>query len=87
MQQKPLSLKTKALSAAGFEARFDRGEDILPHVDLSKLEHPELEPRRVSVDFPEWMVQELDRLANHLGITRQSLIKVFIADRLKLEQD
>jgi hypothetical protein len=79
-------MKNKSISAAEFEAAFDSGEDMLPYLDLTKLERPGLEPRRVSVDFPEWMVQELDRLANHLGITRQSLIKVYIADRLKLEE-
>lgn len=79
-------MKKKSISTDEFEAAFDSGEDILPHLDVTKLERPGLEPRRVSVDFPEWMVQELDRMANHLGITRQSIIKVFIADRLKLEK-
>lgn len=73
------------MSATEFKAAFDSGEDILPHLDLTKLERPGPAPRRTSVDYPEWMVQELDRLANHLGITRQSLIMVYIADRLKLE--
>lgn len=79
-------MKKQSISAAAFEEAFDRGDDILPYVDLSKATRPGLEPRRVSVDFPEWMVHDLDLLANKLGITRQSLIKVYIADRLKAEQ-
>ena len=79
-------MRKKSISTEEFEAAFDRGEDILPHLDITKVERPGLEPRRVSVDFPEWMVQELDRIANQLGVTRQSIIKVFIADRIKLEK-
>ncbi|WP_394366585.1 type II toxin-antitoxin system BrnA family antitoxin [Cyclobacterium salsum] len=48
-----------------------------------KSRKPGLKARRVSVDFPEWMVQKLDRAAQKLGISRQSLIKVFISDKLK----
>lgn len=79
-------MKKQSISAAAFEEAFDRGEDILPYVDLSKATRPGLEPRQVSVDFPEWMVHDLDLLANALGITRQSLIKVYMADRLKVAQ-
>lgn len=79
-------MKNQSISAAAFEDAFDRGEDILPYLDLSKATRSGLEPRRVSVDFPEWMVNDLDVLANKLGITRQSLIKVYIADRLKAKQ-
>jgi len=50
---------------------------------LENSTRPGQKPRRVSVDFPEWMVQELDRVARNLGITRQSVIKVFISDKLK----
>ena len=48
-----------------------------------KARRPNLEPRRVNVDFPEWMVKGLDARANHLGITRQALIKMWIAERLE----
>jgi metal-responsive CopG/Arc/MetJ family transcriptional regulator len=50
---------------------------------MSSARRPGAVVRRVNVDFPEWMVAELDREAEHLGVTRQSVIKVFIAERLK----
>lgn len=66
---------------------FDDGEDIDQYMDWSKATRPGLEPRRVNVDFPTWMVQALDREARRLGVPRQSVIKVWIAERLDgLEQ-
>lgn len=65
-----------------FDARFDEGESILNDLDLSTARRPNLTPQRVNVDFPSWEVEALDREANRLGITRQSLIKVWIAERL-----
>ena len=55
------------------------------HYDLEQAVRPELEQRRVSVDFPVWMVKKLDRVARRLGVTRQSVIKVFISEKLKEE--
>ena len=66
-----------------FEAKFDRGEDVSQVLDLSKARRPGQEPRRVNVDFPEWMIGSLDREARRLGVTRQSIIKVWIAERLE----
>jgi hypothetical protein len=71
-------MKTSELDAA-----FDAGEDIGEHVDWSKARRPGLEPKRVNVDFPTWMVEALDRHASILGVTRQSLIKMWTADRLE----
>jgi len=62
---------------------FDDGEDIDQYIDWSKATRPGLEPRRVNVDFPTWMVAALDREAKRLGVTRQSVIKVWIAERLE----
>lgn len=62
---------------------FDNGEDISAYSDLSKARRPNLEARRVNVDFPAWMVERLDKEARHLGVTRQSVIKMWIAERLK----
>jgi hypothetical protein len=62
---------------------FDDGEDIDQYLDWSKARRPGHEPRRVNVDFPTWMVQALDREAKRLGVTRQSIIKVWIAERLE----
>jgi len=65
------------------DKKFDDGEDIDEYIDWSKARRPGLEPRRVNVDFPSWMVAALDREARRLGVTRQSVIKVWIAERLE----
>ncbi|MDQ3507019.1 MAG: ribbon-helix-helix protein, CopG family [Actinomycetota bacterium] len=71
------------MKAEEFDRKFDEGEDITPNLDLSKTRRPAREQRRVNVDFPEWMVAALDREAKRLGVTRQSIIKVWIAERLE----
>ncbi len=78
-------MKGKTISAAEFDRRFDDGEDMSEYVDHSSARRPGLDPKRVNVDFPQWMVFRLDREARHLGITRQSLIKTWIGDRIKIE--
>ena len=75
-------MKKKSISAEEFDTRFDQVEDIVEYLDVGKAERPGLKPRRVSVDFPAWMVQELDREASRLGITRQSVIKFWISEKL-----
>ncbi|MGI8538639.1 MAG: type II toxin-antitoxin system BrnA family antitoxin [Rubrobacteraceae bacterium] len=71
------------MKAEEFDRKFDEGEDVTPNLDLSKTRRPAREQRRVNVDFPEWMVTALDREAKRLGVTRQSIIKVWIAERLE----
>ncbi len=71
------------MKASDFDRKFDEGEDVTADLDMSKARRPGLEQRRVNVDFPLWMVESLDREAKRLGVTRQSVIKVWIADRLK----
>ncbi|OLT48238.1 CopG family transcriptional regulator [Saccharomonospora sp. CUA-673] len=71
------------MKAEEFDERFDNGEDVTAHLDLSKARRPHAEQRRVNVDFPSWMVEALDLEARRLGVTRQSIIKVWIADRLE----
>lgn len=71
------------MKARDFETSFDQGEDITSALDLTKIRKPNQEPRRVNVDFPIWMIESLDREAKRLGITRQSIIKVWIAERLE----
>ena len=70
------------MKAETFEAKFDSGEDMTKHLDLSKARRPGQSQKRVNVDFPEWMIDSLDREARRLGVTRQSVIKFWIADRL-----
>lgn len=71
------------MKATELDRRFDEGEDVTDELDWSKAERPNLEQKRVNVDFPAWMVSGLDRQAKRLGVTRQALIKMWIADRLK----
>lgn len=71
------------MKATEFDKKFDDGEDMIAHVDWSQARRPNIESKRVNVDFPTWMVSGLDQQAKRLGITRQSLIKMWIADRLQ----
>jgi hypothetical protein len=71
------------MKASEFDKRFDAGNDVTAALDLSAARRPMLETRRVNVDFPAWMVQSLDREARRLGVTRQAVIKVWIAERLE----
>jgi hypothetical protein len=71
------------MKASDFDRKFDEGEGVISDLDLSKVRRPAQEQRRVNVDFPAWMVQSLDREARRLGVTRQSIIKVWIAERLE----
>ncbi|MEA3355726.1 MAG: CopG family antitoxin [Candidatus Bipolaricaulota bacterium] len=67
------------MKARELEKKFDAGEDITEHLDLSKARRPRQEQRRVNVDFPLWMIDSLDKEAKRLGVPRQSLIKMLIA--------
>jgi hypothetical protein len=71
------------MKAKEFDRRFDAGEDISKVLDLSRARRTNQEPKRVNVDFPTWMIHSLDKEANRLGVTRQSIIKVWISERLK----
>jgi hypothetical protein len=73
----------KIITTEELDAKFDAGEDITRHLEVSKAKRPGLESQRLSVDAPAWMVKRLDREARRLGITRQSLIKVWLAERLE----
>ena len=79
-------MKKKSIKASEFDQKFENGDDITEFLDLQKATRPGLEQKRVSVDFPEWMVKELDKVASKLGVTRQSIIKIFISDKLKEEK-
>lgn len=71
------------MKAREFDKRFDEGEDISKYLDVSKARRPEREQKRVNVDFPLWMIHLLDKEANRLGVPRQSIIKVWVAERLE----
>ena len=67
------------MKAKAFDKHFDAGEDITRQLDLSKARRPEQEQKRVNVDFPVWMIRNLDKEARRIGVPRQSLIKMLIA--------
>lgn len=71
------------MKAKEFDKKFDDGEDISAFLDLTSARRPNLETKRVNVDFPAWVVTGLDKQAKRLGVTRQSLIKLWIAERLQ----
>ena len=71
------------MKAKKFEQHFDDGIDITDSLDLSKSKRVLQEQKRVNVDFPTWMIDSLDREASKLGVTRQSVIKVWLAERLE----
>jgi hypothetical protein len=71
------------MKASTFDKKFDQGEDITKYLDLSMAAKPGQEQKRVNVDFPAWMIHRLDREAKRLGVPRQSLIKIWIAERLE----
>ena len=70
------------MKAREFDQAFDDGEDVSDRIDWSSARRPNIETKRVNVDFPVWVVAGLDRQAQKLGVTRQALIKLWIAERL-----
>lgn len=71
------------MKARKFDKDFDNGDSVIAALDLSKARRPAQKQKRVNVDFPIWMVESLDREADRLGVTRQSVIKVWLAERLE----
>ena len=66
-----------------FDKKFDEGKNISKYLDVSKARKPEQEQKRVNVDFPLWVIHLLDKEARRLGVPRQSIIKVWVAERLE----
>ncbi len=73
------------MKAEKLDEIFDRGDDITPYLNLSTIRRPNLEQKRVNVDLPIWMIQSLDHHADLIGVTRQSIIKVWLSERIKEE--
>ena len=71
------------MKAKELDKKFDEGEDISSYLDITKARRPEQEQKRVNVDFPLWMIHSLDKEARRLGVPRQSVIKVWVAERLE----
>ena len=70
------------MNSSDFDQRFDDGESVLEALDLTRARRQRLELKRINVDFPLWMVEQLDREASRMGVTRQSIIKMWLAERL-----
>ena len=74
------------MKAQEFDKKFDEGkEDIIDDLDLASARRVNQEQKRINVDFPSWVVESLDREAARIGVTRQSIIKVWLVERLKAE--
>lgn len=72
------------MKAKAFDKKFDDdNEDIINDLDLSTLQRPNQKQKRVNVDFPVWIIDSLDKEANRIGVTRQSIIKLWLAERLE----
>lgn len=71
------------MKAKDIDKKFDEGGDISSFLDTTKARRPEQEQKRVNVDFPLWMIQQLDKESRRLGVPRQAIIKVWIAERLE----
>jgi hypothetical protein len=71
------------MKAKEFDKKFDNGEEVTDNLELTNAYRPGHASKRVNVDFPEWMIRLLDRESKRLGITRQSIIKIWIAEKLK----
>lgn len=69
------------MKAKDFDKAFDRGEDVTKHLDLSKAKRTNAQ-RRVNIDFPLWVIEALDTESERLGVSRQSLVKMWIAERI-----
>ena len=71
------------MKSSEFDRRFDAGDAVIGELDLDSAMRPRLQQKRVNVDFPFWMVEQLDREATRLGVTRQSIIKIWLAESLE----
>lgn len=71
------------MKASEFDKKFDAGENIEDTLALEQARRPGEEQKRINVDFPVWMIQALDREAQRIGVTRQSVIKMWLAERLQ----
>jgi hypothetical protein len=76
------------MKAEDFDKKFDKGEeDIIDDLDLSTARRTNQDQKRINVDFPAWVVESLDREAARIGVTRQSIIKVWLVERLQAEAE
>ncbi len=75
-------MKKKYMKASEFDRLFEAGEDVVAYLDKAGIKRPGLQQRRITLDIPAWMVYQLDREAVRLGVTRQSVIKMWISQKI-----
>jgi len=78
--------KQATISAEELDKKFDAGEDISEYLDWSNARRPLLDQKRINVDLPQWMLNSLDLEARRVGVTRQSIVKMWLSERIKAEQ-
>jgi hypothetical protein len=71
------------MKAIEFDNKFDSDEDITGMLDLTKAKRIKQNPKRINLDIPQWMLEKLDKEASRLGVTRQSVIKFWLAEKLE----
>jgi hypothetical protein len=72
------------MKAKNFDKKFDDNkQDIINDLDLSTIKRPNQKQKRINVDFPSWVIDSLDREARRVGVTRQSIIKLWLVERLE----
>jgi hypothetical protein len=76
-------MNAETMKAEDFDKKFDQGESVIDDLDLSKTRRPGQEQRRVSIDLPMWMIRSLDKKARRLRVPRQSMIKMWLAEKLE----
>ena len=74
-------------TASEFDEKFNKGESVIGDLNLSKARRPGEEQKRVNVDFPVWMIVALDREAKRVGVTRQSIIKMWLEEHLRVNMN
>ena len=72
------------MKAKDFDKKFDENKtDIIDYLDLSTLKRPNQQQKRVNVDFPVWVIDSLDKEAGRVGVSRQSIIKLWLVEKLE----
>ncbi len=66
---------------AAFDAAFEAGEDMTEYLDLksAKVRYP---VQRISIDFPKNILEGVGVEAAKIGVTRTSLIKMWVSQQL-----
>ena len=72
----------KSIKAVELDKKFDDNEDVLKYFDTSKVTKPNETLKRINVDFPLWMLEGLDKKARHIGVNRQAILKIWVAEKL-----